>query len=225
MWSDGTDPGGTPGTFPVLVVVSSARENMRQDTDAPEGANDDGVSLTDSVDDVSAYATMYVDFTGPRYPVAYGDFDDAVDRPFWESRHADGEPIFGGDATDVLRDVAFDHIKPEDGSAYRIPYDSNDVPAVMVWSESDDAYIVVCDRDRVEVAVDDGFGATNTHEVDVVDMRTRRGSPKPVTVTVETADGTERRVDPADFRAVIERGPKWVRDDDGDGHEMKRGDE
>jgi len=24
---------------------------MRQDTDAPEGANDDGVSLTDSVDD------------------------------------------------------------------------------------------------------------------------------------------------------------------------------
>ena len=205
---------------------------MNHDTDtAPTGRNDDGVSLTDSVYDVSAYATMYVDLSKPsRFPIAHGDVDDHVDRPFWGPVSTQSDVpreagIFRHEATDAFRDVAHDHIKPDDRSAFRIPYNSNDVPAVMVWS-IDDEYMVVCDRDRVVVDVDDvDFVGVHGSEavVNVVGMRTRRGSPKPVTVRVENDDGATLTVDPTRFRSVVKRGPAWVRDP----HEpnaMKRGD-
>jgi hypothetical protein len=42
-----TDPGGLPGTFPVLVVARSARESMNAHTESPNNSgNDEGVSLT-----------------------------------------------------------------------------------------------------------------------------------------------------------------------------------
>jgi len=44
-----TDPGGLPGTVPVLVVVRSARESMNEHTDTPDDSgNDEGVSHTEN---------------------------------------------------------------------------------------------------------------------------------------------------------------------------------
>lgn len=118
MWSDETDPGGLPGTFPALVVVNSARESMTHDTDtAPTGRNDDGESLTKiPVSDLTEFERREViptrDFIVVGYDSSYSDAEEStkrIDDPAHVknlSRHGGVKgSIAGIDASDTDRKI------------------------------------------------------------------------------------------------------------------------
>ena len=195
---------------------------MEDTTNAAKAANGD-VSLTEELPTVDAFASIPVSFNGCRYPVAYGDKGEDVDRPFWDMRD-DAEPIFGDEVVGKFRDVAVDgYIRPDDGNPYRIPYDADDVPAVMLWSAEADEYMVVCDRDTVVVEASDMFGGTNRHEVDIVGMsKQKRGNR--VTVEVETEDGSKKKIRPTSIRSIVDRGPEWVVDTGSKNRDLRRAD-
>lgn len=180
-------------------------------------SNDGGVSLTNVVESVGAYAVIYVDLSAVgRFPLGFGEMRDDIDRPFWNLRGNADDAIFGN--TDPLREVVMDHFTPNDDSVYKIPWETDTVLAVLLWDDQNDEYMPVKMGDGVTVDLEDDFGSSHNHKARVKRLRGHRGD-RATTVKVEAVEGDGSTwVNPMQIRSVYEDGPSWSRAEDG--HEL-----
>lgn len=174
--------------------------------------NGSEVQIVDSIDSVGAYAVVYVDLSSPNnFPVAYGDMGDDIDVPFWGS-HREGtedKAVFGnGVGTTLKNELIMSHFKPNDGSTWRIPWETDTVIGVILWDNVEDRYMPVKIGDAVTVDMEDDFGGSNIHDARIDSIRGY--GPTDVCVKVESIDGGNRTwIDPMSIRSLVEEGPEW----------------
>lgn len=178
-----------------------------------QDTQDSDVEFTNVVESVGAYAVLYVNLSAAgRFPIGYGQMDDDIDRPFWDIRGSD-DAIFAD--TSELREPIMDQFTPNDDNAYKIPWETGTVLAVILWDDQNDTYMPVKMGDGVTVDLDDDFGASHNHKATVKSLRGHQGE-RPTKVKVQAEGGNSSTWVNADqIRSVYEDGPSWEREEDG----------